>query len=124
MGYVFLDRILAGAATLPAESYQEPIVGLAFEKTRGVTQYDEALKVSFDTFLKQYLQHWNNRLSKHTLPSYLKAPRLLWTFPEKFRADEPEPIRRVVVTQVTTYYHNNHYAEIRKIPVHQILMPR
>jgi hypothetical protein len=95
----------------------------AFEKTHGVIHYDEALKGSFDTFLKQYLQHWNNRLSKHTLLSYIKAPRLLWTFPEKFTADPPEPIRRVVVTQVTTFYHDNHYAEIRKIPVHQILIP-
>jgi hypothetical protein len=93
----------------------------ALERSKGHIRFNAIQTKDFDAFLKQHTQNWNKRLSKDTWLGFLPAPRFIWTYPtETF--DQPEPIKRINIVQITTFYDNVSYAEIRKEKVHEVVI--
>ena len=105
------------------EKMSKPEHFFSYEKERGFVGLQEDRIAGFDAFVRQFVQHWNQRLSKKTGLSYLKAPRLLWTFPSSPGFAEPEAIKQIKVIQVTSVYFQGQYSEIRHLPVQKILIP-
>ena len=96
----------------------------AVEQSEGTVRYNEKGSVQVDLFIQQYISNWNKRLSKKTGLSVFAPPRLLWTFPQQATFEVPEKIISVSVIQVTTFYLEGQYSEIRNVPIQEIKIPR
>ena len=96
---------------------------LEIEKSHGAVRYVENQAIVFDNFMKKYLANWNKRHSGKTFLSYFKAPRLLWTFPKAPPFEGHSVIRKVRVVQVTSFYQDGKYEEIRALPIREISIP-
>lgn len=79
--------------------------------------------MAFDHFLKQYINNWNERLSKDTWLSKFQAPGQLWAQPKSPTFEKPERIDRVVIMRVTSFFTENEYSEIQEIPIRKIKIP-
>lgn len=92
-----------------------------FEKRRGAIFENDRRKKDFNKFIKQYMFNWNQRPQERVYWHYAKAPRLLWTFPKEAFAKEKHKIKRVIVTEVTTYYsETDGYNELRRREISSI----
>ena len=94
-----------------------------YEKAKGKIYYNENKTARFDDFIYQTILHWNQRLTKDLGLPTIPAPRLLWTFPTSPGFDPELPIERVNVYQVTSYFSQGRYAEIRRKPVYKVSVP-
>jgi len=93
------------------------------EKSNGRAGFNESQAIAFDHFMKTYIGNWNKRPSAKTAFSYFKPPLLLWTFPKAPSFDEFPAIQKIRVIQVTSFYHEGKYEEIRALPVREISIP-
>ncbi len=91
-----------------------------YENANGNMYGDEKRAGKLDAFLKRYVGNWNNRHSNDTNFNYLKAPRLLWTYPVYVDLGESDTINTIRIERVTSFYLNGKYREIRVIPVRDI----
>jgi hypothetical protein len=89
----------------------------------GRIYYNPEKAALFDSFLHQSLIHWNERLTKDLWLTKLQPPTFHWTFARSPVFATTEPIIRVVVIQVTSYFGNGYYEEIRTTPVYQTAIP-
>ena len=93
----------------------------SFEEQNGKVYFDEKSKEAFNLFIKQYIQNWNKHFSNETYLSYIEAPRFLWTFPTSASFEQSkQPIKRIKVIQVMSFYNHGKYGEIRKTMVNEI----
>ena len=93
----------------------------SFEENSGKVYLNEKSQKAFNQFIKQYIQHWNRRYSNQTYLSYIEAPRLLWTFPTYSNFEKSkQPIKRIKVIQILSFYSNGKYNEIRETSVSEI----
>jgi hypothetical protein len=93
----------------------------AFEEKNGKVYFDEKSKAAFNLFIKQYIRNWNKRFSNQTYLSYIEAPRFLWTFPTSASFEQSkQPIKRIKVIQVMSFYNHGNYREIRESMVNDI----
>ena len=93
-----------------------------FEKTNGEQQYNEERKTKLTSFIKQWGKNWNERQSKSSGLSNIQSPRYLWTFPRHAFKDKPKPIEKIHVIELTTYFHNDKYEELRREPLYEITL--
>ena len=119
-------EVTLGAAfdpKLPLEVNSQKSVEAVFEyeKTKGSNDYDQNKIAGLESFVKQCVGNWNQRLSKKTSFSLFKAPRPLWTFPANI--DFQEKIKSVEVHHITALYKEGVYTKIRDIKVREILIP-
>jgi hypothetical protein len=92
-----------------------------FEEKNGKFYFDETSKEAFNLFIKQYVRTWNKRFSNETILSYIEAPRFLWTFPTSAGFEKlKQPIERIQVIQVLSFYNHEKYSEIRETIVEEI----
>ncbi len=91
-----------------------------FETVNGKIYTDKKQKELFDKFLKRFFQNWNKRNSNRTFLSYLKAPRIICTYPTYIDLKGEKKIKKIEVIKITTFYKNGLYKEIRKNKVHEI----
>ncbi len=93
----------------------------SFEEQNGKVHFDEKSKEAFNLFIKQYIHNWNKRFSNQTYLSYIEAPRFLWTFPTSASFEQSkEPIKRIKVIQVMSFYNHGKYSEIRETMINEI----
>jgi len=93
----------------------------SFEEQNGKVYFDEKSKEAFNLFIKQYIQNWNKHFSNQTYLSYIEAPRFLWTFPTSASFEQSkQPIKRIKVIQVMSFYNHGKYSEIRETMVDEI----
>jgi hypothetical protein len=93
----------------------------SFEEQNGKVYFNEKSKEAFNLFIKQYIQNWNKHFSNQTYLSYIEAPRFLWTFPTSASFEQSkEPIKRIKVIQVMSFYNHGKYSEIRETMVNEI----
>ena len=93
----------------------------SFEEQNGTVHFDKKSKEAFNLFIKQYTHNWNKRFSNKTYFSYIEAPRFLWTFPTSASFHQSkQPIKRIKVLQVMSFYSHGKYREIRETMVNEI----
>jgi len=93
----------------------------SFEEQNGKVYFDEKSKEVFNLFIKQYIQNWNKHFSNQTYLSYIEAPRFLWTFPTSAGFEQSkQPIKRIKIIQVMSFYNHGKYSEIRETMVNEI----
>lgn len=119
--YTFGTRSSAKIALKVMELESEEEV-FAFEESDGKIYFDAKTKEAFEAFIRQYIQNWNKRFSNETWLSYIQAPRLLQTYPTSIDAAKRQPIKRVVIVHVTSFYREGRYSEIRQLPIDEILI--
>lgn len=90
---------------------------LDYEKEKGRIALDEERKMIFETFIKKYIENWNERLAKKNWLTFIQPPRYIWTFPSDPFANNPKPIREITVFESTSIYKDGKYEEIRKRPL-------
>ena len=121
-------RITWGAMWEPAlagalERATTPEQVLAVEAELGRNVFDSARSAAFDDFVRRFVGNWERRTGgPHGRGGWtvLRAPPLVWTFPRGTPPDPADPIRRVVVVEVTSLFDGERYAEIRRRPVRAI----
>ena len=109
------------AAALAAA--REPPEVAALEEARGELFRDDARTEQLDGFIRRFVGNFNARGSKRTLFSVLQAPPQLWTFPRRDPFGGGEPIRFVVVRQVTSFFDGTDYHELSSRLLHTIEIP-
>ncbi|QMU65754.1 MAG: hypothetical protein GKR88_16725 [Flavobacteriaceae bacterium] len=87
---------------------------LAYEKQYGSSRFDPKASEKLLGFVRQYIQNWNQRLSKTSAFSVLKSPRFFLTYPNQKSLYPNEKIKKITIVQVTSIFQNNTYQEIRK----------
>jgi hypothetical protein len=93
----------------------------SFEEQNGKVFFNEKSKEAFNLFIKQYIQNWNKHFSNRTYLSYIEAPRFLWTFPTSASFEQSkQPIKRIRVIQVMSFYNHGKYSEIRETVINEI----
>ncbi len=106
--------------TLQATSSVEEII--ATEKTKGRVYFNKIASERFSLFIKNYIKHWNSRLTKITPLSIIQSPRHLWTFPKMPFSEVPQNIKKVSIFELGTTYQNGKYVEFRKRFIQTILI--
>jgi hypothetical protein len=86
---------------------------LDYEQEFAVPQYDSTRAGEFEAFMRRYIENWNARLSKNVPLSQIQPPRQLWTFPRDPFHEMPEPIVKIKVYEVLSFFNNGQYSEIR-----------
>ena len=130
--FAFLDnkRLISVVWGASSDSFGKQIMKLdsdrllfSFEEQKGKVFLDERSKEAFDLFIKQYIHNWNKHFSNKTYLSYIEAPRFLWTFPTTVKFEQSkQPITRIKVIQVMSFYNHEKYTEIRESIVDEILI--
>lgn len=109
------------AAALAAA--REPRDVAALEEARGELFRDDTRTERLDGFMRRFVDTFNARASKRTLFSVLQAPPQLWTFPRRDPLGGGQPIRFVVVRQVTSFFDGTDYHELSPLLLHTIEIP-
>lgn len=85
-----------------------------YEKKHGKLNVNQSRKTFFVLFIKEFIGNRNKKNSEQKLISYIKAPRLLLTYPKWQQDPHGEKIINVSVYEITSYYSDEAgYAEIR-----------
>ena len=113
------DRAVAEA--LARSTSPEQVFTLEFE--RGTTHFNPDRATRFDAFIARFVGNLNVRRSKRSWLSTLPPPPQLWTFAPGNALSCKERITQINVYQITSFYNNESYVEIRKNLVRQIKIP-
>lgn len=79
---------------------------------------------NFDNFFKQYIRNFNHRLGWRFMFNSLQSPPVFMTFPKKQAFHGEEPIKTVIVNQVTTLFDGSRLKVVRDIIARQIQIPK
>ncbi len=90
------------------------------EQERGEVYRDGARMAVLDEFLTTFVGNFNRRLSKTTPLSLLRAPPQLWTVRGAGAFAGDQPIRRIEIRQLTSFFDGERYIEMRSRPVHAV----
>lgn len=77
---------------------------LEYEQKSGRRFEDPDKKIFFESFVQQFVRHWNSKRNKHHFINYLQPPRLLLNFPAKFSIPADNKIITIRILEITSYY--------------------
>jgi len=96
----------------------------ALEESSGKIFFNEEKTLRFETFIRTFVNALNKDKSKRTWWENIQAPHLLQTFNSGVEYDGTEKINSISVTQLTTFYDEKKYEEIRRRPARTIAIER
>lgn len=116
-GATFDARIPQRLAHVPAEAVP------ALEAELGRNAFDPRRAADFDTFVRRFVGTWNARGGDRGAWADLAPPPKLWTFPRGSRPTPADPITRVNVDEVLSFFDGTRYHEVRRRPVRHVDIP-
>jgi hypothetical protein len=96
---------------------------LALEKELGTKMSDAGRRERLKAFLRKFVAGVNESTSRKTALRKIQPPRLLLSFGEDGAYQYEEPISRVTVIQVLSFFDGNTYQEIRRKPLLDVEIP-
>jgi len=96
---------------------------LALEKELGTNRYDPRRRDRLEAFLRKFVAGVNESADRKTALRKIQSPRILWAFGEDGAYQYEEPIHRLTVVQVLSFFDGNTYQEIRRKPVLEVEIP-
>jgi hypothetical protein len=95
----------------------------ALEKKQGKVRFRQETLTLLESYVRDFIHSRNQRLRSGSPPARLYAPLVLWTLRGENGYNGQEPIRKVEITQVVSYFDGENYQEIRSIPLTSIEIP-
>jgi hypothetical protein len=90
---------------------------LALEAEVGRIDFDATKVAAFEDFVRRFVMSWERRDGRRGWYARVSAPATLWTFPREDPDLAGDAIERVTVYEVLSYFDDERYVEIRRIPV-------
>jgi hypothetical protein len=90
---------------------------LALETEVGHNDFDAARAAAFEDFVRRFVTSWERRDGRRGWYAPFSAPATLWTFPRADPDLEGDVIERATVHEVLSFFDDERYVEIRRIPV-------
>ena len=109
------------AAALEAIGNESELFNL--EQHLGKNRFDDHRARQFEAFIQTWMASVNAQGTAAPTWAFLQPPPLLWTFGRGRVFQSQEPIRQVQVREVTTFYHDRRYRELRKRMIREIDVP-
>lgn len=111
-----LFRIIMGASDASTSHYfniERPVKDLfKDELILGNTHTDLLKRQNLKSLFQHYISNWNNSTYKSSVLPYMKAPRLLWTYPTKVDLKGNGKITEVSIIEVTSLFSKSRGYEV------------
>ncbi|MAE65326.1 MAG: hypothetical protein CMJ18_13725 [Phycisphaeraceae bacterium] len=90
------------------------------EEQKSWKKLEPARRDRFDAFFRRFIANLNRRRTGEHWLRPIQAPAHLWSYPKEAPFEWTEPIERIVVYRISTYFDGERYEEVRREKVHEI----